>query len=71
VTQAPRFEGGYNAVLLRYSQFVKELAGRENLSTADLNRPVVAALEKAKAADPETAKKLIRTGSIPEQPGTC
>src|SRR5437773_3751802 len=27
VTQPPRFEGGYNAVLVRYSQFVKELAG--------------------------------------------
>src|SRR6266498_1860597 len=45
VTQPPRFEGGYNAVLLRYSQFVKELAAREKLSVADLNSPVVAALE--------------------------
>jgi lysophospholipase L1-like esterase len=59
VTQPPRFEGGYNAVLLRYSQFVKELAEREKLSVADLNLPVVAALEKAKAADAELAKKII------------
>lgn len=59
VTQPPRFEGGYNAVLLRYSQFVKELAGREKLSIADLNSPVVAALEKAKATDAEVAKKII------------
>src|SRR5881394_2461493 len=42
VTQPPRFEGGYNAVLLRYSQFVKELAAREKLSVADLNTPIVA-----------------------------
>jgi lysophospholipase L1-like esterase len=59
VTQPPRFEGGYNAVLVRYSQFVKELAAREKLSVADLNSPVVAALEKAKAADAELAKKII------------
>jgi len=59
VTQPPRFEGGYNAVLARYSQFVKELAGREKLTVADLNSPVVAALEKAKSTDAELAKKII------------
>jgi lysophospholipase L1-like esterase len=59
VTQPPRFEGGYNGVLVRYSQFIKELAEREKLSVADLNSPVVAALEKAKATDAETAKKII------------
>jgi lysophospholipase L1-like esterase len=59
VTQPPRFDGGYNAVLVRYSQFVKALAEREKLSLADLNAPVVAALEKAKATDDELAKKII------------
>jgi lysophospholipase L1-like esterase len=59
VTQPPKFEGGYNAVLVRYSQFVKELAEREKLDVADLNSPVVAALEKAKATDAELAKKII------------
>jgi lysophospholipase L1-like esterase len=59
VTREPRFEGGYNAVLVRYAQFVKELAQREGLSVADLNTPVVAALEKAKAADPGIAQKII------------
>src|SRR6185369_7660448 len=59
VTQPPRFEGGYNAVLARYSQFVKELADREKLTVADLNSPVVAALEKAKVTDAELAKKII------------
>jgi len=58
-TREPRFEGGYNAVLVRYGQFVKELAGREGLNVADLNTPVVAALEKAKAADPANAQKII------------
>ncbi len=59
VTRAPNFEGGYNAVLLRYSQFVAELSDREGLGTADLNRPVVASLEKAKATDPDGASKII------------
>src|SRR6266498_2361864 len=59
VTQPPRFEGGYNAVLVRYSHFVKELADRKKLNVADLNSPVVAALEKAKAAEAELAKKII------------
>ena len=59
VTQPPKFEGGYNAVLVRYSQFVKELAAREKLGVADLNSPIVAALEKAKATDAELAKKII------------
>ena len=59
VTQPPRFEGGYNAVLVRYSQFVKELAGRGKMTVADLNSPLVAALEKAKTTDAELAKKII------------
>jgi len=59
VTQPAKFEGGYNAVLVRYGDFVKELAGKEKLNVADLNAPVVAALEKAKASDAELAKKII------------
>jgi lysophospholipase L1-like esterase len=59
VNQAPNFEGGYNAVLIRYGQFVKELAEREHATVADLNTAVVAALEKAKAANPDLAKKII------------
>jgi hypothetical protein len=59
VTQPPRFEGGYNRVLVRYAEFVKELAEREHCKVADLNAPVVAALEKAKATNPELAAKII------------
>ncbi|HWB95129.1 MAG TPA: SGNH/GDSL hydrolase family protein, partial [Bryobacteraceae bacterium] len=59
VTRAPGFEGGYNAVLVRYGQFVEELAKQEKLAVADLNTPVVAALEKAKAANPELAAKIV------------
>ena len=60
VTLPPGFEGGYNAVLLRYGQFVKELAQREGLSVANLNDPVVAALRKAHATDPAIARQFIQ-----------
>src|SRR5438552_5105017 len=59
VTRKPTVEGGYNAVLLRYSQFVKNLAGREHLNAADLNTPVVAMLEKAHAQDAALSEKII------------
>jgi lysophospholipase L1-like esterase len=58
-TRPPSIDSGYNNVLVRYGQFVKELAEREHLIVADLNTPVVAMLEKAKAADPEVAQKII------------
>lgn len=59
VTQPPRFEGGYNKVLVRYGDYLKELAQERHCNLADLNSPVVAVLEKAKEKDPETAKKII------------
>ncbi len=59
VTQPPKFEGGYNSVLVRYGQFVKELAEKEHANVADLNTPVAAALEKAKAANADLAKQII------------
>lgn len=59
VTRATMFEGGYNAVLLRYGQFVKELAAKERLDVADLNTAVAAALKKANATDTATAQKII------------
>ncbi len=59
VTRPAGFEGGYNAVLVRYGQFVKDLTQKERFDVADLNASVVAALEKAKATDAEIAKKII------------
>ena len=69
VTRPPDFAGGYNAVLIRYGQFVKELGDRDGLIVADMNTPVVAMLEKAKAADPELAKKIIPDRVHPEESG--
>jgi lysophospholipase L1-like esterase len=59
VTRPAGFEGGYNAVLVRYGQFIKDLAQKEKLDVADLNASVVVALEKAKATDAKTAEKII------------
>jgi lysophospholipase L1-like esterase len=59
VTKAPGFEGGYNQVLIRYSELVRDLAAAEKLALADLNTPVVASLVKAKALDPANAGRLI------------
>jgi lysophospholipase L1-like esterase len=59
VTRTPNFEGGYNAVMKRYSQFVMELAKEDGLTVADLNDAVVAMLEKAKSLDAELSQRVI------------
>ncbi len=59
VTRPPRFEGGYNAVLVRYGEFVKELAQKEGLEVADLNTSVAAALTKANATDANLAQQIV------------
>ncbi|HVX66074.1 MAG TPA: SGNH/GDSL hydrolase family protein [Bryobacteraceae bacterium] len=59
VTREPNFPSGYNAVLVRYGQFVAELARNEGLGISDFNAPVVAALTKAKAADAKVASQIV------------
>jgi lysophospholipase L1-like esterase len=59
VTRPPGFPGGYNATLLRYSDFIKDTAAKRNLGLADLNTPVVAMLQKANATDPALAQKIL------------
>lgn len=59
VTRAPNFEGGYNAVLRRYSQFIVDLGKEDKLTVANLNDPVVAALEKAKSLDADLSQRIL------------
>jgi lysophospholipase L1-like esterase len=60
VTRAPLFEGGYNAVLVKYGDYLRRLAKQTPGSmTADLNSGVVAMLHRAFAEDPRTAAKII------------
>jgi lysophospholipase L1-like esterase len=50
---------GYNAVMVRYSEFLKKYAREAKLGYADLNTDVVAMLQKANASDPAVAQKII------------
>lgn len=59
VTRDPSMPGGYNAVLVRYGDYVKQLAQKEGAKVADLNSPVVAMLTTAKATDAALAAKII------------
>ncbi|MBI3472389.1 MAG: GDSL family lipase, partial [Candidatus Solibacter usitatus] len=59
VTRKPTFNGGYNATLLRYAEFVRDLARREKLAIADLNTPVVNMLRKAHASDAGLAARIV------------
>lgn len=59
VTRPPTFNGGYNGVLVRYGDFLADLAQRQQLDVADLNKGVVAMLAKASKTDNATAQKII------------
>jgi lysophospholipase L1-like esterase len=59
VTRPATFEGGYNQVLVRYGDFLKQLAVEQKLGLADINTPVVDALKKANAADAANAAKIL------------
>jgi lysophospholipase L1-like esterase len=60
VTRPALFPGGYNAVLVKYGEFLKELAQKENTGLADLNTSVVAELTRANTADSTGAQRLIQ-----------
>jgi len=59
VTRPPLFPGGYNAVLVRYGGYLKELGQKEKALVADMNTPVVEDLKRANAIDAPTAQKLV------------
>ncbi len=59
VTRAPLFAGGYNAVLLKFSDYLGNLARTRHLDVADLNNPVTAMLHKALAVNPDQAQKIL------------
>lgn len=59
VTEAPKFPGGYNDVLLRYSAFVRDLADRHHLTYVDFNKPLVDVMQKAFAQNPRLSHGVI------------
>ena len=58
ITRPSKFDQGYNSVLIRYGDFVRELAQKSNVDFADLNTLVVEATKKAFASDPEGSVNL-------------
>jgi lysophospholipase L1-like esterase len=50
---------GYNAIMVRYSDYLKKYANEAKLGYADLNTGVVDMLKKANATDPAAAQKII------------
>jgi lysophospholipase L1-like esterase len=59
ITRSPQFAQGYNATMLRFGQFVREYGKEQGLTVADLNAPVVAEMQKARAWNAEAAKFII------------
>jgi lysophospholipase L1-like esterase len=69
VTRAPMFLGGYNAVLLKYGEYLRTLAERNHLDFADLNTRLVKTLERANASDPANAQKIVPDRVHPHRSG--
>lgn len=69
VTRTPLFPGGYNAVLLKYGDYLRTLAQKDNLDFADLNTRLVKALERAYTADPAMAQKIVPDRVHPNRSG--
>lgn len=59
VTRPPLAGGGYNAVLIRFGDYLKDLAAKQGLAVADLNTDLVRVLEKAKASDRALAERIV------------
>ncbi len=59
VTYPPGFPGGYNAVLLRYAAFVRQLAADHDLACVDLNQPLVDVMKKAEAQNSDLARGVV------------
>ena len=59
MTQPPKFPGGYNAVLLRYAAFVRDLAAEHHLACVDFMTPLLEVVQKAQAEDPKLAGEVL------------
>jgi lysophospholipase L1-like esterase len=69
VTREPLFPGGSNGVLLKYGEFVAQLARERRTDVADFNSPLTAALKTLNAKSPALAKELIPDRVHPGQGG--
>jgi lysophospholipase L1-like esterase len=68
VTYPPSFRGGYNAVLLRYAAFVRQLADEHNLQCVDFMTPLLEVMQKAQLQGANISRGVI-PGRIHPSPG--
>ena len=59
ITRPPLFEGGYNAVLIRYGDYLAQLAAERHCDVADLNALLAKTLKVANAENPTLAQRLL------------
>jgi len=69
ITRDPTFPGGANAVLLKYSDFVAQLAQERHTQIADFNTPVTSILKEINREVPQLAQQVIPDRVHPQQGG--
>ncbi len=69
VTRDPVFPGGSNAVLLKYSDFVAQLAQERHTQIADFNTPLTSVLKVIDRESPALAQQVIPDRVHPQQGG--
>ena len=69
VTRDPTIPGGLNAVLLKYSAFVAQLAHDYGAQLADFNSPLTAVLKAVNEESPALAQQVIPDRVHPQQGG--
>lgn len=71
VTRGPteKVPAGYNSVMIRFGEAVKEIADATRQLVVDFNAPMTAMLQKAKAADAGLAEKIIPDRVHPQAAG--
>jgi lysophospholipase L1-like esterase len=69
VTRGPTIAGGLNAVLLKYSAFVAQLARDRGVQLADFNSPLTAMLKEVNDESPALAQQVIPDRVHPQQGG--
>ena len=69
ITRDPRFPGGANAVLLKYSDFVAQLAQERHTQIADFNTPLTSILKVINREVPQLAQQVIPDRVHPQQGG--
>jgi len=69
ITRPPLFDGGYNAVLVRYGDYLARLAEERQCAIADLNTLLVSTLQKANTENPTLAQRLLPDRVHPQPSG--